>query len=50
MIGKLDVQGSMGVTDKGLTFLIDLIKLKYLDVNRTSVTASAIMHFIRLIA
>ena len=43
---KLDVQGSIEVTDVGLSSLSDLIKLKYLDVNRTGVTVSSLVTFV----
>ena len=45
-LAKLDVQGSIEVTDVGLSSLSDLIKLKYLDVNRTGVTVSSLVTFV----
>ena len=44
---SLDVQGSIAVTDKGLQHLEELIKLKTLDVNRTSVSPKALLSFLQ---
>ena len=44
---SLDVQGSILVTDAGLDCLVSLIKLKYLDVNRTNVSAERLSEFLR---
>ena len=44
---SLDVQGSILVTDAGLDSLASLIKLKYLDVNRTDVSADSLAEFVR---
>ena len=44
---SLDVQGSILVTDAGLDSLLSLLKLKYLDVNRTDVSADSLAEFVR---
>lgn len=44
---KLDIQGSVSVTDKGLSKLGDLLKLRYLDVNRTQVTSAFLYTFLK---
>ena len=41
------MQGSILVTDAGLESLVSLIKLKYLDVNRTSVSPNSLAEFLR---
>lgn len=43
----LDVQGSVQVTDTGLASLSPLVRLKYLDVNRTSVSAEMLAEVVR---
>ena len=47
LTASLDVQGSILVTDAGLDSLLSLIKLKYLDVNRTNVSADSLAEFVR---
>ena len=44
---SLDVQGSVKVTDLGLACLSPLLNLKYLDVNRTSVSAEMLAETLR---
>jgi len=44
---KLDVQGSVFVTDTGLSKLGDLLKLRYLDVNRTEVSGTYLYNFLK---
>ena len=41
------MQGSILVTDAGLDSLVSLIKLKYLDVNRTNVSPERLAEFLR---
>ena len=43
ILGKIDVQGSISVSDEGLLTLSELLKLKHLDVNRTSVTSEGVV-------
>ena len=44
---KLDIQGSVNVSDKGLSKLGHLLKLRYLDVNRTEVSAAFLYAFLK---
>ena len=45
-LSRLDVQGSVCVTDTGLSKLQHLFKLQYLDVNRTEISAAALQCFL----
>ena len=46
LLTKLDVQGSVCVTDVGLSKLEYLSKLQYLDVNRTEISANSLHSFL----
>ena len=45
--GKLDIQGSVSVTDQSLMSLTELLKLRHLDVARTGVTPVTLASFLQ---